>query len=270
MPELSSEVYALAQMPTGYFTVHQDVPNLDILYQVAQGAQGPCPDDQLALKNDLEAAEAALKVLYPDDKLRLPRFRELLSIAQVGLQDTAEPKIAASALANLKQAILTTEGSVRKNRYFKHLGFKAGVYAGPALLIAALLKYAVPVFSSVLNQNIVNLLITFLLLYGGAMVGAWLSYGLRTVTLTFDDLATPEEDRLEPDVRLVFVGVLTLVVGLALYLGLLEVQIGRISSQLLFHRASLALLVGVLMGASERALTGQVSKLVSTILSAKN
>lgn len=254
-------------MAAGYFVVHQDVPNLDIVYQVAPQVQGPCPDDQLALKNDLEAAEAALKVLYPDDKLRLGRFRELLSIAQVGLQGAAEPKIAASALANLKQAILMTEGGARKNRYFKHLGLKALLYGGAAFFLAALLKYAVPLLGFDLDKGIASLATTFSLLYGGAMVGAWLSYGLRTETLTFDELATPEEDRLEPDVRLVFVAVLAVVVGLALYLGLLEFSIGKISSHDIAHRTSLALLIGVLMGTSERALTGQVRKLAGSLLS---
>ena len=79
MSELSSKVHAAALMATGYFVVRQDVPHLDIVYQVAEGMQGTCPDDQLALKNELEGTEAALKVLYPDERLRLPRFRELLS-----------------------------------------------------------------------------------------------------------------------------------------------------------------------------------------------
>jgi hypothetical protein len=256
-------------MATGYFVVRQDVPHLDIVYQVAEGMQGACPDDQLALKNDLEGTEAALKVLYPDEKLRLPRFRELLSLAQVGLQGTAEPRIAASALANLKQAILTTEGGARKNRYFKDLGLRAGVFGGPVLVLAALLKYVLPLFPPVLDSGVVRVLVTFTLLFGGAMIGGWLSYGLRTEALTFDELTTPEEDRLEPDIRLVFVGMLTIVVGLALYLGVLEISLGSISSRDLTHRASLALLIGILMGVSERALTGQVTKLVSNILPSK-
>lgn len=260
-------------MAQGYFIVSQDGDNLDILYQVAPGMTGACPDDQLTLKNDLEATEAALKVLYPDPKLRLPRFRELLSLAQVGLQgQNAEPKVAASALANLKQSILMIEGSLRKSRYFKELGQLAALYGLPALAVAVALKCTVPQYVVPVNCNLsklVPLAIALALLFSGAMVGAWLSYGLRTVTLTFDDLTTPEEDRLDPRVRLAFVGVLSLVIGLALYLGALDISLGKISSHDITHRNALALLIGVLLGASERALTGQVTKLVGNLLPAK-
>ncbi len=260
-------------MAQGYFIVSQDGENLDILYQVAPGRTGPCPDDQLALKNDLEATEAALKVLYPDPKLRLPRFRELLSLAQVGLQsDNAEPKVAASALANLKQSILMIEGSLRKSRYFKQLGQLAALYGLPPLALAVAMRCGASRFLTLVDcnlQKLAPLAIALALLFAGAMVGAWLSYGLRTVTLTFDDLTLPEEDRLDPRVRLAFVGVLSLVIGLALYLGAVEVSVGKISSHDITHRNALALLVGVLLGASERALTGQVTKLVSNLLPAK-
>lgn len=260
-------------MAQGYFVVGQDGDNLDIVYQVAPGRTAPCPDDQLALKNDIEATEAALRVLYPDPQLRLPRFRELLSLAQVGLQsENAEPKVAASALANLKQSILMIEGGLRKSRYFKQLGKLAALYGLPPLALAIGLKFGVPWFLIPVDCNVLKLAplaIALALLFAGAMVGAWLSYGLRTVTLTFDDLIAPEEDRLDPRVRLAFVGVLSLVIGLALYLGALEISLGKISSHDMTHRNALALLVGVLLGASERALTGQVTKLVSNLLPAK-
>jgi hypothetical protein len=256
-------------MAVGYFKISQDGNNLDIVYQVADANAGDCPDDQLALKNDLEAAEAALKVLYPVDEQRLPRFRELLSLAKVGLEGNAQPKVAVSALANLKQSILMIEGGIRKNRYFKELGVLSAGFALPAFALAAVLKCWLPRFLPVLGSDLhafLPFVIALSLLFGGAMIGAWLSYGLRTVTLTFDELTMPEEDRLEPRVRLVFVGVLTLVVGLALYLGVIEVSLGKISSQDLVHRNALALLVGVLLGASERALTEQVTKLVGNLL----
>jgi hypothetical protein len=201
----------------------------------------------------------------------LPRFRELLSLAAVGLEgDNAEPKVAAAALANLKQSILVTEGGARKNRYLKKLGQWAIIFAAPALIAAIALRYLNPCFGITVNcdRGVVSLLSHFLLLWVGAMVGAWLSYGLRTETLTFEDLTTPEQDRLEPGVRLAFVGVLALVLGLALYMKVVEISFGDVSSRDFIQRAGLALLVGVLMGASERAMSGQVTKLVAKILPA--
>jgi hypothetical protein len=115
----------------------------------------------------------------------------------------------------------------------------------------------------------IDLLATFSLLWCGAMIGAWLSYGLRTEDLTFEELTTPEEDRLEPGVRLLFVGALALVVGLALYLGILEVSFGKISSHDFMRRGGLALLIGILMGTSERKLSGQVIKLAGKLLPGK-
>ncbi|HEV2268668.1 MAG TPA: hypothetical protein VGR92_04345 [Steroidobacteraceae bacterium] len=255
-------------MAKGYFVVTQDGDNLDILYKVAPDAKGDCPDDQLALKNALEATEAALKVLYPDDGLRRPRFRELLSLAQVGLEgDNADPKVAAAALANLKQSILVTEGGARKNHYLKKLGTLGAGFAAPPLVAAVVLQWLHVCWTahSFPCEKYIGLFVHFCLLWVGAIVGAWVSYGLRTETLTFEDLMTPEEDRLEPGVRLIFVGVLALVTGLALYVKLLEISFGTISSRDFVSRTGLALLIGFLMGSSERALSGQVNKLAVTL-----
>jgi hypothetical protein len=259
-------------MAAGYFIVSQDGDNLDIEYRVDPNAQGPCPDDQLALKNDIEAAEAALKVLYPDESLRLPKFRELLSLASVGLAGAnAAPKIAAAALASFKQGILLTEGGARKNRYLKDLGKFAVLFAALPLLVAVVLRYGVPCFWTLSScaKTVAALLTNFSLLWSGAMLGAWLSYGLRTEVLTFEELVLPEEDRLEPLVRLLFVGMLAMVLGLALYIGVLDISFGKVSSRQFIHRTALALLLGVLMGASERALSGQVTKLAGNLLPGK-
>jgi hypothetical protein len=259
-------------MAAGYFIVSQDGDNLDIEYRVHPNAQGPCPDDQLALKNDVEATEAALKVLYPDATLRLPKFRELLSLAAVGLAGAnAAPKIAAAALASFKQGILLTEGGSRKNRYLKELGKYAALFAGAPLLAAIVFRYVVPCFWTLLTcaKSLVGLLTNFSLLWSGAIIGAWLSYGLRTEVLSFEELVLPEEDRLEPPVRLLFVGMLALVLGLALYIGVIDISFGKVSSHEFIHRTALALLLGVLMGASERALSSQVTKLAGNLLPGK-
>jgi hypothetical protein len=259
-------------MAIGYFTVTQDGTNLDIRYQVAPGAQGPCPDDQMALKADIEAVEAALKVLYPDEVLRLPKFRELLSLAAVGLDGpNAAPKIAAAALVSLKTGILLTEGNARKNRYLKQLGKWAVLFGGIPLLLVLCLRYVLVCYWTLLPcvKPDSDLLVHFCLLWIGGMLGAWISYGLRTDVLTFDELVLPEEDRLEPPVRLLFVGTLVLILGLALYIGVVDISFGKISSRDFIHRTSLAILLGVLMGASERALSGQMTKLAGQLMPGK-
>jgi len=99
----------------------------------------------------------------------------------------------------------------------------------------------------------------FFLVASGAAIGTWLSFSLRRVVLTFDDLALLEEDRLNPGLRVIFMVALTSVVGLLFWTGAVAVDIGGLSSDFTVS-GSRALLIGALCGIAERAVTTAVSK----------
>ncbi len=58
------------------------------------------------------------------------------------------------------------------------------------------------------------------------MIGCWMSFGIRNVQLTFADLGRPESDLLQPNIRLVFTGLLAVTLGLIFTVGMVQVEVG--------------------------------------------
>jgi hypothetical protein len=98
---------------------------------------------------------------------------------------------------------------------------------------------------------------SFCLVGGAAAVGTWLSFSIRRVTLSFDDLAVLEEDLLDPSLRVIFVVALTMAACLLFETKALNIEIGELKTSQL--SGATALLVGVFFGLSERALATAVS-----------
>jgi hypothetical protein len=107
--------------------------------------------------------------------------------------------------------------------------------------------------------------INLLLLEIGAMAGVWLSFGTRKALLKFEDLGVLEEDRLDPMVRLVFAGLLTLIIALTFALKVVVVTMGAIRTDQIVNDPLVALLIGMLCGVSEKALSSNVTKQASNL-----
>ena len=101
----------------------------------------------------------------------------------------------------------------------------------------------------------------FLIAAAGAAIGTWLSFSIRRVELSFSQLAILEEDVLDPSVRIVFVIGLALTACLLFWTGVLNIQIGELNTNAAFfmQKGSVAMLIGVLLGLSERALATAIS-----------
>jgi hypothetical protein len=106
---------------------------------------------------------------------------------------------------------------------------------------------------------------TFMLAAGGAAIGTWLSFSIRRVTLSFEELGVLEEDLLDPGVRVIFVVVLTLTVCLLFWTGAINLEIGNLKTAQLrtgepgVPIGAIAVLVGVFCGIAERALATAIS-----------
>jgi hypothetical protein len=179
---------------------------------------------------------------------------DLKGIAHVGLEhdDPSQVKLAMKLLDTFHEEFVASEAGAVKNRYLARLGMwcllvSAGSVAGYILA------------SRYLNDPAVNKLRNFWLLAAGAGVGTWLSFALRRVILTFLDLATLEEDQLDPPTRVVFVTALACVVGLSLWTGAINVELGTFNFQLADSGTN-ALLLGLLLGIAERTMSGSVFK----------
>ena len=190
-----------------------------------------------------------------DAKRRLDEYLfALAGIAKVGLMnlDRTQTPFAMLALEGLQSEFVSREAGVVKNTYVARLGLAALVavflgvagYIGAGFLPAAWIPYRFR---------------EFFLLGCGAAVGTWLSFSIRRVVLSFADLATLEEDRLNPSLRVIFMVTLTTVVGLLFWTHAVVIEIGGFKSAF-SHNGVYALLIGALSGIAERTMTIAVSK----------
>lgn len=230
----------------------------DILFQTRTDRPAPT-DDQLTLKDEVEHVLVVLRTLFPSGGSRFELYFEpLISLAQVGLSaDPAQPAVARRALFALKNQVLAWEGARIKNKYMKELGLRSLTLGLPAAIVGLLVKQLYPAG---------ELFAGFLVLWVGCMAGVWLSFGARKMTWSFDDLHIPEQDRLEPVVRLCFAGLLTTIVGLSFSTGTVIVDVGAVSTQNINDTLRVALLIGMLCGFSEQILSTNVAKQASSFL----
>lgn len=245
----------------GRFRVYQDQQDpRDIHFETLRESDaGPVPQEQLELKDDVEQALTVIRGIFPDSDERFKGyFRQLLSLAQAGLVgDHADPAVAKQALRTLTNDILVNEGGRIKNRYMKTLGIWALVVGGPALLVGSLISQFLPAYTMASN---------FLALWSGCAAGVWLSFGARKPTLSFENLAVLEEDRLEPVVRLVFAGLLTIFAGLSFSVGALVLSVGNVSTAQINESFRVSLLLGAAFGLSERMLSSKMTDFASSFL----
>jgi hypothetical protein len=234
----------------------------------------PIPEDKRKFKVEIDSSTTVIKTVLsdrrswwwwwrrstPDPQVEDAKRRKdeylfaLAGIAQVGLMnlDKTQTPFAGLALQGLQGEFVAREAGIVKNGYVTRLGIAA--------LITVVLGAVGYVVSGLLPDSwIPHRFREFFLLGCGTAVGTWLSFSIRRVTLSFTDLATLEEDRLNPSLRVVFMAALTTVMGLLLWTHAVVIQIGEFKSDFA-HNGVFALLIGALGGIAERSLTTAVSK----------
>jgi hypothetical protein len=92
------------------------------------------------------------------------------------------------------------------------------------------------------------------------MVGTWLSFGIRRNILVLRDLSNLEADMVEPAVRLIFTGLIVVTIAFIFSLGMVNVVVGQLNGAHLLAHGSTALLIGTLLGVSEQALPGALTR----------
>ena len=242
----------------GYFVVSAKEPERrDILFELT--GRSPIPDELVHFKDEVEKTLTTLRMLFPEgDKRFEGYFAPLLSLAQAGLVgERPAPGVAASALAALKSEMVGREAGRIKNQYMRTLGKHAGTFAVLTGALAVTLYLTAPSLA---------ILTDFLFLWTGCMAGVWVSFGARKTVLRFEDLAVPEEDRLDPLVRLFFAGILTTILGLLFSTKAIVVSLGAISTDQINNSIRISLLLGLMCGFSEQALSSKVSQQTTRLL----
>jgi hypothetical protein len=195
-------------------------------------------------------------------------IRSLAGIARVGLEtaDSSLLTLATQSLDALREEIVAMEASNVKNRYLWRLGARCLIMAlislGGYLLVGSVcpIDHFKPLADRVCSSfQVPSAFRNFFLLAAGTAVGTWLSFSLRRVILTFLDLASLEDDRLDPTMRVLFVTALATVVGLLFWTEAVTVGIGKFNSNFAVS-GTYALLIGLLLGIAERTMSTSVFK----------
>ncbi len=248
----------------GYFRVYRDTQDpKDIHFeQVEIKDDEKVPEDQLAIRDEVDRSLTTIRLVFSKSDHAFERyFRPLLSLAQLGLVGTsANPALAMRALSSLHNEIVAAEGGRIKNEYLKILGKWALALGLPALSTATVIEQ----FGCDLHA-----IKAFLLLWTGCMMGVWLSFGARKIVIQFYELGILENDRLNPPMRLVFAGAITVAIGLILSKQFLVLEAGKFSSKDLTDDFQTPILIGIFCGLSELALSSKLVQHASDFLSLK-
>jgi hypothetical protein len=235
------------------------------------------PKEQVELQVEIAKVLRVITRLYLNGPCnRIEAFRcyyvRLFHLARVGLEGSnAAPGVARAALAATIAELVDDEAGNVKNANMKRLGLYALLYSLPFLaLYAAICLFPGIGFDTALRKmHIAPLwLANFSLLWVGCFTGVWLSYGIRKAKVGLVDLVTAEDDRLLPQIRLLFAGTLTFAAGLMFALGFIDLKLGTISLTRITELPTLAYLVGMFFGIGELALPESIGNRAHTLTSA--
>lgn len=200
------------------------------------------PEGQRKLYIDVESVNCVIQSLRDTDKkIKRVYFKKLLSLSQVGLTgENAQTELAMEALNSLKEEITIKEGGRIKNSYM----FVLGIYAILLLIISGGLL-------GILNHNNIFFWDKYIYVFMGAMVGTWISFGARKVNIPFNELNIIEEDRLNPIMRLLFVGITSIIFMLFINSEIIGFSVGKIESKSINSSIELQIVLGILSGLIE-------------------
>lgn len=241
----------------GYFSIsyYPDSDNpVDIGFSPIQGKEDRAPETQYKLKSEIENFIVSIKEIF---SVQSDDFRNYLErayyLAKLGTEGkNIDPVLASRSLEELREEIVISEGPAIRNKLLTIYGWKALTFFsifGVAGLF--LLKVPIPLMPQ---------LSFFLFMVSGAMIGTWLSLGVRTKSFKFEELRILIRDHAGPYIRLSFTGVLTISTGLLMKIGALQISIGDMDSSHVTSDPMVAFTFGVLLGFTEKTLVTTFSE----------
>ncbi|OSA97797.1 UNVERIFIED_ORG: hypothetical protein B2H98_06950 [Clostridium botulinum] len=203
-----------------------------------------------------DVAKVIRSLKMTNDDIKNEYFSKLLTLSQAGLVGkNAQPELAMDSLEKLKAEMLVNESGRIKNKYMIHLGI-AGVSIIALASILSLMFYHLGI--SYLNK--------YIFIFQGAMIGTWVSFGARKVELKFEELSIIEKDRLNPLIRLIFIGISSEILFLFINSEIVTFQVGNISSGNIANSVDLQVLLGVISGLLEYKLAIDVFNKANSII----
>ena len=240
-----------------------DPDAVNIYFGLQRNAPQPLPQEYINTLLEFNKLLNAIKKIYLDvDPKRTDTFRgyyvRLFHLAKLAFEGVgASPALAKDSLVALTFDIIDDESGRVKNGHLKKLG-KYVIWYTLGFLVFYILLVLLPIdtkkgFLAVLGVDR-HLTANFLLLWIGCFIGVWLSYGLRASNLILDDIINTDRDRLIPQIRLLFAGLFTMIVGMLLVLQVIDISFGNLKLSDVATNKMLAVLIGIFCGISELAL----------------
>jgi hypothetical protein len=230
------------------------------------GADNTVPPEKQALFVDLANARTVIAAccdrLRPKNPTRardlLDEYvRKLAGCGRIGLQGD-HPILAKAALGSHKIEFYSREAGSIKKRASEALFWRSVIIAIALAAPYFILRWLDQLCPSIALPCFLHERKEFFLLAAGAALGTWTSFSIRNLDLTFDDLGKLEDELLGPAIRIAFVVVLALTLGLVFWTKAFAISIGDMKVEPPIRGAT-ALLVGIFCGLSERALATAIS-----------
>ena len=224
---------------------------------------GPIPDDQAKISRDVYEIRNVLKLIKDNRAIVADStFDEFIKrVVQAGCAGCAAPHVypslASGALEQIRQGVVRRIGTPIAYRYLRTLAGWAFLGAVLGLAIVVIGPFVLPAARP------------FGWVVIGAMAGAWFSVAASRRQIAFETIPDYIDTRFEPMVRMLFVVILAGVFALFLHVQVLAIKIGATDLASFTHSASVAILVGLIAGIGERALSVQLIDKTQKILNPK-
>jgi hypothetical protein len=249
----------------GYFVVDvNDNEPLDIKFELhPEYAKEKIPQNQEDLYNEIENTNNVIKSLhYTKEEVKNKYFKKLLSLSQAGLVgETAQPDLALKSLNSLKAEMILVEGARIKNEYMKNLGKNMLILSSFMLIIMLIAYFIFKYF------HIISPISMYGLAFIGALLGTWVSFGARSFKITFEQLSLLEEDMMSPWIRLLYIGVCSIIFMLFLNTQLISISVGSISTTTIKTNCEIQMAIGVVCGLVESKIGINLHKKAVNLLS---
>ncbi|MFR8990442.1 MAG: hypothetical protein ACLVH9_04665 [Fusobacterium sp.] len=237
------------------------IENPDIPYDIKFSLINPncryVPKESAQLYYEIEKILSDLKVIFKDNDEELKKnFKLVLSLAQGGLAGrTGNPQMAKKSLNSLKNDILTVYGQKLKTKYIYNLGKTA--------LFFDIITYIL--YSTIPNPTFKLYLIVLM----GTFIGSWISFCIRKLEIKFDDLVHFEKDLMPYFIRLIFIGIVSVIFAMIINNEIITILFSDFSLKGFFLTKEKSLLFGILCGLVDIKLATNLYKKSEKILNIK-
>lgn len=223
------------------------------------------PDDQQNLYEEVEYVCTIIKSLHnTHDSIKRKYFNKLLSLARaglVGIEGNCETTLTFKSLKKLKEEMIIIEGQRIKNEYMKLFGKNIFI-----LTISILIGYLIFISIFNLNNIISNYLVMYSITFVCSLVGTWISFGARNLNISFKQLSVVEDDMMNQWIRLVYIGICSVILITFLNTDIIKINIGTISSSNIKESFEIQASIGFICGLIESKLGLNIYKKVENII----